>query len=90
MAGKVKRIPIKYRGDKEQASKELRGAVASAFSSGLKMHDVIAIVWSTMIKRALLRTYGNQTQAAEELEISRTTLQWYLRKEKADAKAKVG
>ena len=90
MAGKVKRIPIKYRGDKEQAAIGMRVAVVSAFVSGLKMHDVIAIVWSTMIKRALLRTYGNQTQAAEELEISRTTLQWYLRKEKADAKAKIG
>lgn len=90
MAGKVKRIPLKYRGDKEQTAKELRGAVASAFASGLKMHDVIAIVWSTMIKRALRRTYGNQTRAAEELGISRTTLTWYLRKEKADAKAKVG
>jgi DNA-binding NtrC family response regulator len=90
MAGKIKRIPLKYRGDKEEASKAVVNAVGKAFSAGLKMHDVIAIVWSTLIKRALTRCYGNQTQAAEELAISRTTLTWYLRKEKADAKTKVG
>lgn len=88
MAGKVKRLPVKYIGDQEKAATELRGAVAKAFSTGLKMHELIAIVWSTMIKRALLVCRGNQTQAALELGISRTTLQWYLRKEKADAETK--
>jgi DNA-binding NtrC family response regulator len=90
MAGKIKRIPLKYTGDKAEASKALVIAVGKAFSAGLKMHEVIAIVWSKMINRALQRCYGNQTQAAEELAISRTTLTWYLRKEKADAETKVG
>lgn len=85
MSGKVKRLPVRYRGDKERTAIKLRGVVADCFSSGLTMHEVIAIVWSTMIKRALVRCFGNQTQAAKELGISRTTLQWYLRKEKADA-----
>lgn len=87
MAGKIKLVPSEKEGEQEQAEKCLLIGVNRCFDAGLPLHEVVAIVWQRMIQRALRKTYGNQTASARLLKISRTTLQWYLRKEKQSGKA---